>query len=140
VSDAPIIDRYKAATCVPFSRNPSVRPHTREWDTTLTLSNGSKVIVTGAQVPGGQIVVRYPASGGVVVAASAGDYIYPSDVRIKAQSDLLYIKASGLAGGMRQQTWLFEYDLRSERLLLRQQVGDSGLPTECPELPSGPRN
>jgi hypothetical protein len=96
--------------------------------------------VTGAQVPGGQIVVRYPASGGVVVAASAGDYIYPSDVRIKAQSDLLYIKASGLAGGMRQQTWLFEYDLRSERLLLRQQVGDSGLPTECPELPSGPRN
>lgn len=140
VSEAPIIEHYKGATCISFSRNPGIIPHTREWDTNLTLGNGSKVTVIGAQIPGGQIVVRYPASGRTVVAANAGDYVYPSDVRIDAQNDLLYVKASGLAGGLRQQTWLFEYDLKSEHLVSRQQVVDGGLPAQCAEHPAGPRS
>jgi hypothetical protein len=69
----------------------------------------------------------------VSVAANAGDYVYPGDVRMNAQGNLLYVKASGLAGGIWQQTWLFEYDLRAERLVARQQVVDDALPCECPE-------
>ena len=99
----------------------------------LTLSDGSKVIVSGAQVPGGLIAVRYPTTGRVSVAASAGDYVYPSDVRMNAQGNLLYVKASGIAAGIWQETWLFEYDLRTERLVTRQQVVDDALPAECPE-------
>jgi hypothetical protein len=67
------------------------------------------------------------------VAANAGDYVYPSDVRINTPDDLLYVKASGLAGGIRHQTWLFEYDLRGPRLVARQEVVDEALPAECPE-------
>jgi hypothetical protein len=133
VSHAPIIERYRAAACIPFSPNPRISPGTREWDTMLRLSDGSKVIVSGAQVPGGLVAVRYPTTGRVSVAANAGDYVYPSDVRMNAQGNLLYVKASGLAGGIWQQTWLFEYDLRAERLVTRQQVVDDALPTECPE-------
>src|ERR1039458_1385734 len=99
VSEAPIIDQYKAAACIPFSPNPKVSPpHTREWETPLTLSDGLKVTVSGAQIPGGRIHVRYLTTGRESVAADAGDYVYPSDVRLNAQVDLLYVKASGLAG------------------------------------------
>ena len=136
VSHAPIIERYRAAECIPFSPSPRVSPHTREWDTVLTLSGGSRVIVSGAQMPGGRIDVRYLTTDRVSVAANAGDYVYPSDVRINRPSDLLYVKASGLAGGIWQQTWLFEYDLRGHQLVARQQVADDALPAQCRELSS----
>ncbi len=137
VSDAPIIEKYRTAACIPFSPNPKVSPHTREWDTTLTLTDGSSVVVSGAQTPGGRIDLRYPATNHTTVAASAGDYVYPSDVRIDGQNDLLYVKATGLAGGIRQQTWLFEYDLRGQRLVARRQLVDDAVPAECDELTSG---
>jgi hypothetical protein len=133
VSNAPIIDHYRAAACIPFSANPKVSPHTREWDTALTLSNGLKVVVGGAQFPGGRVNVHYLATGRESVAASPGDYVYPSDVRLNAHDDLLFVKASGLAGGIRQETWLFEYDLRGQRLMERRQVVNDSLPAECPE-------
>jgi hypothetical protein len=134
VSNAAIIEKYRAAACIPFSENPRVSPHTREWDTALTLSDGLTVAVTGAQFPGGSINVRYLAAGRESVAVNAGDYVYPSDVRLNAQNDLLYVKASGLAGGISQETWLFEYDLRGQRLVERRQVVNDVLPAECPEL------
>jgi hypothetical protein len=67
------------------------------------------------------------------VAADPGDYVYPSDVRLDAQNDLLYVKAQGLAGGFSEQTWLFEYDLRRQRIMERLQVRNGILSMECPE-------
>lgn len=132
VSKAPIIDEYQAAVCVPFSARPAVRPHTREWNTRLALRNGESVIVRGTQSPGGRIELEY-ASGMRKVAADAGDYVYPSDVRVSKQNDLLYIKASGLAGGINHETWLFEYDPNNQHLVTKQRVSDEALPAECPE-------
>jgi hypothetical protein len=71
------------------------------------------------------------------VAADAEDYVYPSDVRVSNQNDLLYIKASGLAGGVNHETWLFEYDLRNQHLVTRERVSDeasvrSALKTQYP--------
>jgi hypothetical protein len=65
-SSAPIITRYEAAACIPFSANPKVSPHSREWDNVLTLRDGTKVIVRGAQMPGGRITVSYSATGGTL--------------------------------------------------------------------------
>jgi hypothetical protein len=132
-SHAPIISRYSSAACIPFSVRPQITPRTREWDTTLSLHDGSKVIVRGAQVVGGKIIVSYPATGQTVVAADAGDYVYPSDVRIDAQNDILYIKVYGLAGGMFEQTWLFEYDLHGHQIMERHKIKNGILPAECPE-------
>ena len=73
------------------------------------------------------------ATGREYVAADAGDYVYPSDVRINRDADLLYVKAHGLAGGVREETWLFEYDLHENRLLTRVQVQQHTLPRECPD-------
>jgi len=91
--------------------------------------------VKGSQSVGGTISVLYPMSDQELVAVNAGDYVYPADVRVNAQSDLLYVKASGLAGGIWRQTWLFEYDLRGQRLAARQQVANESLPPECAESP-----
>jgi hypothetical protein len=136
VSHGSIIDGYKAAACIPVSANRKVRgPHTREWDTPITLSDGSKVTVLGYQMPGARITARYVTTGRELEAANAGDYVYPCDVRFNAQTNLLFVKASGLAGGITRETWLFEYDLLGQHLIERLAVTDSALPTECPESP-----
>jgi hypothetical protein len=92
-------------------------------------------MVTGAQLPGGRITVRNLRTGHESEAANAGDYIYPSDVHFDAQRNLLLVKASGLAAGINQEAWLFEYDLLGEHLLERRRVKDTGLPVECPVSP-----
>jgi hypothetical protein len=66
--------------------------------------------------------------GRVYTAARPGDYIYPKDVRFDAREELLYVKADGLAGGMYRETLLFEYDLRSQRLLAHGRVDNNILP------------
>jgi hypothetical protein len=137
-SNALIITKYGAAACIPFSAHPRVSPHTREWDGELTLRNGAKVIVKGFDTVSGRITVSYPATGRDVVAADPNDYIYPSDVRLDAQNDLLYVKAHGLAVLSGEQTWLFEFDLRGQRILERRQIRNGILPMECPE-PSQPQ-
>jgi len=134
LSHGPIIDGYKTAACIPVSANRKVKgPHTREWETAVTLSDGSKVMVVGYQMPGGRITVRYMTTGRELEAANAGDYVYPSDVRFDAQKNLLFVKASGLAGGINHETRLFEYDLLGQRLIESRRVCDTALPTECLE-------
>jgi len=130
----PIIEHYRADGLYSVFVNPKATLHTREWDTDLALKDGSKVIVTGAANAGGRITVRYPTSGRESVAADAGDYVYPSDVRLNAQKDRLYVKASGLAAGIGQKLGLFEYDLHSQKLVDRRKVANEALPAECPEL------
>ncbi len=99
----------------------------------MTLKDGQTVVIRGTQSPGGRIELQYSNSSMKTVAADAGDYIYPSDVRLAKGVDLLYVKAAGLAGGINRETWLFEYDLNHRRLLTRKLVSDDALPPECPE-------
>lgn len=137
MSSGPIIQKYKAATCIPFSSTPRVSPHTREWDTPVSLRDGLQAVVIGAQIPGGRVSVRYLPANRVVVAADPGDYVYPSDVRIDGQKDFLYTKAYGLAGGLTEETWLFKYDLHGERITERRRIKNGILPAECPDVPAG---
>ena len=131
VSHSALVERYKAATCIPVSQDASP-DHSGEWRTTLTLTDRSKVIVARMQCLGGRITVNYADSGRSVVAANAGDYIYPSDVRLdQPPHDFLYVKASGLGAGIWQETWLFEFDLRSQKLLEREKIAEHVLPAEC---------
>jgi len=78
-------------------------------------------------------MVKYLSDGKGMVAADAGDYIYPADVRFDKTYDLLYVKASGRPaafGG--PQSWLFEYDLNHRRQTHRSRVEPTSLPEECP--------
>jgi hypothetical protein len=125
-----LLANYKAAACISPRKLDSA---TRIWDAEITITNGSKVTVKAASMVGGLVTVTYPASGEQVVAANAGDYVYPFDIRINNQNDQLYIVASGLAGGIWQRTVLFEYDLRARRQIARHGVKDKDLPTACSE-------
>ncbi len=95
------------------------------------LHGGTPERIRGAQAPGGVVLLRWTDTGEEVVAANAGDYVYPSDVRVNVASGLLYVKTSGLAGGISRQTWLFEYDLRRHHMTHGVRVDDANLPTEC---------
>lgn len=92
-------------------------------------------------MPGGRVSLRYLSENKKeVVAADAGDYIYPADVRFNPISERLYVKASGIPaafGG--PQTWIFEYDLRQQQQTGRAKVDPSVLPHECAVNNTPPR-
>jgi len=134
-TSAEIIDRYRSVQCVEPSIAKGVIPATRGWDVTLTIAGGSKATIKGAGMVGGRIAVRYGSDGPQLVAVQPGDYIYPSDVRIDSTGSLLYVKARGLAGGIREETWLYEYDLRRRQQVSQLLVDPSVLPAECPMPP-----
>jgi hypothetical protein len=98
------------------------------------MTNGSKVAINAASMVGGMVTVKYLASGEQLIAANAGDYVYPNDIRINNLADRLYIVASGLAGGLWQRTVLFEYDLHAHLQIARHGVRDKDLPTACSEV------
>src|SRR5579863_3715643 len=126
-----LIDKYSRAECLPVVPGRVAGPPTRTWEDVLR-TDGSSVQVSGAQIPGGRISLKYLAESKEVVAADAGDYIYPADVRFDPVTELLYVKASGIPaafGG--PQTWLFEYDLRQQQQTGRAKVDPSVLPQEC---------
>jgi hypothetical protein len=52
-------------------------------------------------------------------------------VRLNDRRDRLYVKASGLAGGVSDQTWLYEYDLQKRQQVRRERVQPDSLPAEC---------
>ena len=134
VRTGPLIQRYSAAACVPVRFDPGLTPPTRAWDTTLNIREGLDAHVSGAQMPGGRIDLKY-SDGRDDVTADAGDYIYPADVRLDRSGERLYVKASGFrATGGAQQTGLFEYDLRQRHQTGRLLVDSSVLPMQCPEI------
>jgi hypothetical protein len=127
-----LIDRFKAAECVPVKR--AVRlTDAPEWHTTLTTREGTEVRLSGRGEAGGGIGVTYP-DGRTVVAAKPADYIYPADVRFDPRTDRLYTKASGLPAfslRRRAETWLFEYDVDERRETGRLLVAEGVLEPEC---------
>jgi hypothetical protein len=131
VRSGPIIEQYRAAQCVEPSIVAAISPPTRGWNADVTTAGGAEVNVRGAEMVGGLIVVRYQPDGPEVVAADAGDYVYPSDVRINKARTILVVKATGLAGGIRHETWLYAFDLEGQRQLSRIPVDPTVLPAEC---------
>lgn len=128
-----LIDRYSRAACIPVKFGPGISPPTRAWDYTLKTRDGIAIHISGVEMPGGRVDVRYGSDGKSEVAADAGDYIYPADVRLDTATDRLYIRASGITaafGGA--QTWLFEYDLKNRRQTGKARVDPTVLPEECP--------
>ena len=129
---AAIIDEYRMASCVNPSQATGVTPPTRGWNAALTVAGARALTVKGAEMVGGNIRVQYGPNGPEIVAVQPGDYIYPSDVRVDGAATLLFVKADGWAGGLRQETWLYKYDLRSRQELTRLLVDPTVLPPECP--------
>lgn len=125
-----IIDQYAKAECIPVT-NGSGSP-ARTWDYVLRIREAMSVHVFGRATPGGRIDVEYLTDGRDEVAANAGDYIFPADVRFDRFSSRLYVKAAGVPAIGRSQTWLFEYDILGRRLIQRVRVDRKVLPSECP--------
>jgi hypothetical protein len=87
---------YANADCIPVRFGPGITPPTRAWDYNVTTSNGLTAHISGAEMPGGRIDVKYLFDGSEIVAADAGDYIYPADVRLDSKSGTIFVKASGV--------------------------------------------
>ena len=130
IRSGPLIDSFNRAECIPVTLGQKTGSPARTWDYLLKTLETGGVLITGRQIPGGRIVVKYGATGQDEVAANAGDYIYPDAVRFNG--DRLYIKASGVPVIGADQTWVFEYDLRHHRQTGRLRVDPSVLTKECP--------
>jgi hypothetical protein len=129
-----LINNYSQAGCIPVTLGTgNGSSPARTWDYTFEISGASTIRVYGRAVPDGRVDARYQSDGKDEIAADAGDYIYPADVRFDRTGEKLYIKASGIPavfGG--PQTWLFEYDLGQRRQTKRERVDPGVLPQECP--------
>ena len=128
-----VIDVYRTAECVaPTYVTWVVSPQTRGWDTTITLASGAKAAIRGADMVSGNITIRFEGDGAEIVAVKPGDYIYPKDVRLNNRRDRLFVKASGLAAGIWDETWLYEFDLLERKQVRKNRVDADVLPPECP--------
>jgi len=103
------------------------------WQAVLPLRDGSRAAVAGVRAPGGRISVKYDDAAASVIAADAGDYVYPADVRLSREREVLFVKAEGVTPVPwgKRHTLLFAYDVRARRVLLRQRVDPAVLPAEC---------
>ena len=126
-----LIDAYRTATCVEPIFVRSIEPPVRGWDANVVVSGGANARIQGRTMVWGEITIRFDADGREVVAVDPGDYIYPRDVRLNGAKDRLYVKASGAAAGIWEETWLYEYDLRHRRQLRKNRVQPAALPPEC---------
>ena len=122
-SSPELILKYSNAACVQSQGD--------QWNNAIKLTDGSTATISGQRNRPSYIGVTF-GGGTKVIAANAGDYVYPSDVRVSPDATRLYVKARGLAGGIWPATVLFEYDLMARRLLQRTDAAKSHLPTECP--------
>jgi hypothetical protein len=133
VSTQSLLTMYNAAACIPPTISPNILPKTtRSWHAELALSDGSKILIKAAEMPGGLVTVTDLSSGERFVAANAGDYVYPDDIRIDKRDDRLYVIARGLAGGIWRRTVLFQYNLQAHRQTARRGVRGKDLPKACP--------
>jgi len=129
---APIIDEYRAAECVlPVGYAKQVQPPTLEWDETLHLRDGTVVQIYGLEGPGTRIVAKYPKSQAEITVNGMVDYVYPTDIRIDRQREILYVKTDGYVGGMTKRTSLLAFDLNKRARIIRKEVDSSVLPPEC---------
>jgi hypothetical protein len=131
VRSGALIDAYRKADCVVPIVATGVAPPTRGWDATITIAGGSKATIVGTETVAGRIVIRYESDDPAETAVQPGDYIYPRDVRVNEARDLLYVKARGLAGGISDETWLYECDLQKRKQLQKRRVHPAVLPQEC---------
>ena len=77
------------------------------------------------------MVVSYPATGQQYIAAKPYDYVYPIQIRIDVENDVLYVAANVLAGGFWDQTWLFAFDLRERKQTARRKIRYKDQPAGC---------
>jgi len=132
VQTGAIIDRYNQAECIPVTLGNGSSSPTRTWDYTLITLKAGTVQISGRAVPDGDIQLTDRSNGWSEIIAKAGEYIYPADVRFARDSNVLYVRANGMAvpfGG--NQTWLFEYDLSQRRQIQRVRVDPNVLTKEC---------
>ena len=130
IRNGAIITGYREAACIPVNRNQGGTP-TRTWDDVIATRGGAKVQISGARLPGGRIQLNYLADEIEIVAADAGDYVYPADVRLNQADDELFVKASGVTVFGDAQTWLFQFDLNKRIQSARVLVDPAVLPSEC---------
>jgi hypothetical protein len=67
-----LIDAYRTAACVVPGFANGIEPPTRGWDAEIAIAGGSKARVTGADVVGGDIRIRYERDGQEMVAVDPG--------------------------------------------------------------------
>ena len=101
------------------------RPPT--WDQTIIFGDGRSVQVFGHDGPGGSISFKYSDDSEPKQIVGSWDYVYPCEIRYNQDTQRIYIRQSGLSGGMFKEIVLYEYDLKARNMIHRVHVSAGSL-------------
>lgn len=99
-----------------YSTQPSNQHAPVAWKHDLRLKSGTLVTVEAISFMN-DAHVTYSDSKESIVVAPVADYIYPQDLRIDMDREILYVYTNGLAGGVFPASRLYQFDLAARRLI-----------------------
>lgn len=134
--DHPLVRAYLSAEPVTPVWNPDISPPEPMWTQKIELP-GASVTVSAQCCVGQGFVARFSGESSPRKVFTPGDYVYPTELRVAPREHVVYGRASGLAGGMRNVTKIFAYDLDRRRLVESVEI-DPGLLPPVRE-PASPR-
>lgn len=126
-ADHPLVWAYLRAETVTPTWNPGISPAEPMWSRKIELA-GVSVTVSARCCVGQGVVAWYSDESKPRTMFTPGDYIYPTELRIALNEHVVYGRASGAAGGIKQVTKIFAYDLDRRRLLQSVEVDPQVLP------------
>jgi cell division septation protein DedD len=111
--------QFKAAQLIsPLPMDPKDSSHTIHWKSTLNLPGNVPINIEAASFFG-EATARYSDESSQRVIAPGEDYIWPQELRLDPTSQVLYVRTSGLGGGIFPTTRLIAYDLRKRSRITR---------------------
>jgi len=128
--DHPVVKAFIASKSVLPVWSKNVMPPVKEWNEVLDLGGNLTLRITGLQLVGGKFYGQYSDEKELRFVGSPGDYVYPCALRIDLPNMKVYGLASGLAGGFKQVTALFEFDIRSRKIIHSYHVDPRFLPPD----------
>ena len=116
---ARLIPQFKAAQVVPpIPKDPKDSSSPIRWKSTLQLS-GNVSITLEALSFFGQASVTYSDESSPRIVALSEDYIWPQELRLDPVSQILFVRTSGLGGGIFPTTRIIEFDLKKRSRVTR---------------------
>jgi hypothetical protein len=131
---SPVIEKFRTARCIAPNGHPNFPSSSRAWNQQLKIRTGEVLTIIGFQGPGSRVFISRE-NGREFEVANPGDYIYADDVRYDDSTEILYVRAQGLAGGISKETWLFTFDINRAQQTARLKVDPDVLPPVCSPLP-----
>lgn len=114
-----VLPAFKAAQVIePIPQQNPGPTVTNRWNQVVQPAGGAPITIEALSFFG-NATVRYADESTPRVVAPSEDYIWPQELRLGPGSRVLYVRTSGLGGGVFPTTKLYEFDLVKRTLITK---------------------